>query len=116
MNKIQFFLSFVFRFFVSLFVILTIVSCENRNEPTNQNAESVSITIMDKYIHNYGPSIYKVNIDNHIYGVVSGAGIVHLESCPCKNYIDNAETQGYDVSIKEQIEVGIAVGDTDDGI
>lgn len=66
-------------------LMAALVSCKNLE--TNESADKYSSRV--KLIEGFDKVVYYnyqiIEVDGHEYLAASRGGIVHLESCPCKN-------------------------------
>lgn len=65
--------------FIILFV-LTLISCKNKNEYDKNDSKRIH-----QIEWHFSTSIYIIEVDGHEYLCNYHGGIIHLESCPCKN-------------------------------
>jgi len=71
-----------------IFVLFSCMNSENKNiESEDQNVETtVKLTQRIHVIEGNSFTLYRlIEVDGHEYLSANDGGIVHLESCPCKN-------------------------------
>ena len=71
-----------------IFVLFSCMHSENKNiESEDQNVETtVKLTQRIHVIEGNSFTLYRlIEVDGHEYLSANDGGIVHLESCPCKN-------------------------------
>ena len=76
------------KYLLSLLFILSMVSCETETTKLQKIQDNVEETIGKKKIkvlYHYC-DIWVYEIDGHLYANYGRGGLIHLESCKCKNY------------------------------
>jgi hypothetical protein len=73
-----------FKHAFTLILIFIIISCSTSNEYAIKETSRIKV-IDHLYFTSGHPSFYIIEVDGHEYLNTYDGGIVHLESCKCKN-------------------------------